>query len=441
MLGSTLRSVVGFLAWVCAASSIAAQPQMPFESPWQHLGVATCAGSNCHGSQRPFDDSPVLQNEYFTWQRKDAHSNAFKLLQGTDGKRIADNLGIEDATKAEECLVCHTDYVAPAQRGRRYAMSEGVACEACHGGAQDWLGPHVSGNSHQQNLDAGLYPLEDPVARTRLCLQCHLGTGAKPIDHRIMGAGHPPLEFEVGAFTLYQPEHFRIDTDYLKRKPAHVSGARLWAIGQVVAAQLYLEELRSPRFKDHGLFPELVFFDCNACHHPMRPPRWSAGTGGALDAGEPRLMDAYLVMAGAVLQVLAPDTGNRWDNALRELQTATRVSLGEIQARAAALSAIADQALQPLRTQTLDKQQTISLMKQVARLGTGPRAADYTSAKQVYYAIDSLLADLKRQHGVGKDALTAEMDLLFAAFDTSRPFDPAALRKALQQISERVATL
>ena len=31
----------------------------------------------------------------------------------------------------------------------------------------------------------------------------------------------------------------------------------------------------SERFKDHGLFPEFVFFDCNACHHPMTPPRWS----------------------------------------------------------------------------------------------------------------------------------------------------------------------
>lgn len=441
MLGSTLRGVMGVLALACAASALAGHPPMPFESPWQHLGVATCAGSNCHGSQRPFDDSPVMQNEYFTWERKDAHSNAFKLLQGADGKRIADNLGIKDATKAEECLVCHTDYVAPAQRGRRYAMSEGVACEACHGGAQDWLGPHVSGNSHQQNLDAGLYPLEDPVARTRLCLQCHLGTGDKPIDHRIMGAGHPPLEFEVGAFTLYQPEHFRVDADYLERKPAHVSGARLWAIGQIVAAQLYLEELRSPRFKDHGLFPELVFFDCNACHHPMRPPRWSTGTGGALDAGEPRLMDAYLVMSGAVLTVLTPDASGRWQDGLRGLQQASRESVGKIQERAAALSGLAEQSLQQVGSQMIDKAQTIALMQQVARLGAGPRAADYTSAKQIYYAIDSLLADLKRQHGVGKDALNAEMDLLFTAFDPSRPFDPAALRKTLQQISQRVTTL
>lgn len=441
MLGSTLRGVLGLLALGSAAAASAAHPPMPFEDKWQHLGVATCAGSNCHGSQRPFDDSPVLQNEYFTWERKDAHSNAFKLLQGADGKRMAANLGIKDPTQAEECLTCHSDYVAPPQRGRRYALSEGVGCEACHGGAQDWLGPHVSGNSHQQNLDAGLYPLEDPVARTRLCLQCHLGTGNKPIDHRIMGAGHPPLEFEVGAFTLYQPEHFRVDADYLKRKPAHVSGARLWAIGQLVAAQIYLEQLRSKRFKDHGLFPELVFFDCNACHHPMRPPRWSPGTGGALDAGEPRLMDAYLVMSGAVLQVLASDAGAQWKDALRGLQLASRESVGKIQERAASLSSIADQALQKVRGQAISKQQTVSLMQQVTKLGIEQRAADYTTAKQIYYAVDVLLNHLKREHGVGKDAMNAEMDLLFTAFDTSKPFDHAALRKALQQISQRVTSL
>ena len=57
----------GLVAFGLLGAMAHAAPPMPFEDQWQHIGVATCAGSNCHGSQRPFDDSPVLQNEYFLW--------------------------------------------------------------------------------------------------------------------------------------------------------------------------------------------------------------------------------------------------------------------------------------------------------------------------------------------------------------------------------------
>ncbi len=33
-----------------------------------HLGVASCAGSTCHGSVEPWIKSNVIQNEYVTWQ-------------------------------------------------------------------------------------------------------------------------------------------------------------------------------------------------------------------------------------------------------------------------------------------------------------------------------------------------------------------------------------
>ena len=146
------------------------------------------------------------------------------------------------------------------------------------GGAKSWLGPHVSGNTHAQNIEQGLYPLEDPVARARLCLHCHMGTKDKPIDHRIMGAGHPPLEFELDTFTNIQPGHFRVDKDYRERK-TYAPGAKVWAIGQLLAAETFLTGLLSERFADRGMFPELVFFDCNACHHAMQQPRWNAGVG------------------------------------------------------------------------------------------------------------------------------------------------------------------
>lgn len=418
----------------------AAEPQMPFESKWQHVGVATCAGSNCHGSQRPFDDSPVLQNEYFLWQREDAHSNAYKLLLSPEGQRIARNLGIKDATSAPECLTCHTDFVPQDRQGRRFAFSEGVGCEACHGGAKDWLGPHVSGNTHAENIAAGLYPLEDPVARGRLCLSCHLGTDKKPIDHRIMGAGHPPLEFELDTFTNIQPAHFRVDADYRKRKN-YVPGAKTWAIGQLLAADTVVEGLLSPRFTNGGMFPELVFFDCNACHHPMRPPRWQPGAGGPLGPGEVRLADAYMVMSGAVLQTVAPDLATQWTSSLKQLHEASGKSVSEVRTVAAGLSKTLDAALQRTGDHRFSKAEALSLMDRLAEIGLNGKLADFTSAKQIFYGSDALLAYLKQEHRFESKAISGAVDGMFAAVDVKSGYDPDIMRKALQSLRSAIAKL
>ncbi|MEW6169862.1 MAG: multiheme c-type cytochrome [Pseudomonadota bacterium] len=422
----------GALLGAVVTGAAAAAP-MPFEDKWQHIGVATCAGSNCHGSPRPFEDSPVLQNEYFLWQREDAHSNAYKLLLSADGKRIAANLGLKDAASAPECLTCHTDYIPEKLRGRRYSMTEGVGCEACHGGAQDWLGPHVSGNTHQQNLDAGLYPLEEPVARARLCLHCHMGTKSKPIDHRIMGAGHPPLEFELDTFTNIQPGHFRVDKDYRERK-GYVPGAKVWAIGQLLAAETFLDGLLSDRFADRGMFPELVFFDCNACHHTMQQPRWNAGVGGPLGPGEPRLADAYLVMTGVVLSVLQPDAAEKWNGALAELHRASGQSVAKVREIAQRLRGIATSALPAVARGPLGKAQALELLDRVAKAGLDSQAGDYTAAKQIYYASDALFAYLRQEHGVGKETLQGPVDDLFAAVDNTRAYNPDTLRNALKKV-------
>lgn len=438
MRSASGAAVFGLL-WIISAG---AAGEMPFQSKSLHLGVATCAGSNCHGSTRPFDDSPVLQNEYFLWQRDDAHSNAYKVLQGETGRRIARNLGIKDATTAPECLTCHTDHVANEARGRRYAMSEGVGCEACHGGSQDWLGPHVSGNSHAQNVQAGLYPLEDPVARARLCLQCHLGSSDKPIDHKLMGAGHPALDFELDTFTNIQPAHFRVDADYLERKPAHVSGARQWAIGQLVAAQMFLEGLDSARFAEgKGMFPELVFFECSACHHAPRPPRWNSGTSGPLGPGEPRLADAYLVTTQVVLDVLAPSLGTQWSGALAKLHEASRESVPRTRETAAQLRSIASGALAQVRGKALSKADSVSLMQKLAALGAEQRAGDYTGSKQIFYGLESLLANLRAEQGVARTALRPEMDALFKALDTPASYDAAAARESMRRIGEGAGKL
>ncbi|MDP4605250.1 MAG: hypothetical protein NWS68_03740, partial [Erythrobacter sp.] len=83
-------------------------------------GVASCAGSTCHGRAEG-NGAVVRQDEIATWQepssRSGAHSRAFAVLGGRRGQQIAASLGLGNAQAAPACLGCHATYAPPAQRG------------------------------------------------------------------------------------------------------------------------------------------------------------------------------------------------------------------------------------------------------------------------------------------------------------------------------------
>lgn len=428
------RSLIWFLGVVAVGlfARLSAAP-LPFAAADQHLGVATCAGSNCHGARQAFDSSAVLQNEYFTWQQHDAHANAFNLLRSDEGQAIARKLGHGSAETATECLTCHSDFVPAAQRGPRFRLSDGVGCEACHGGAERWLGPHVAGASHAQNLATGLYPLERPLDRARLCLHCHQGSAEKPIDHRIMGAGHPPLVFELDTFTAIQPAHFAVDADYRQRKGAS-GGFETWAAGQVLAARFYLEGLLSERFSPQGLTPELVFFDCNACHHNMRNIRWTAGTSGGLPPGRLRLNEAHLGMVDVVVAVAAAPAAQDWADGVQKLRSASQESLGAIQRAARDLLAVTVALESTLTGGEWDQQQIRQGISRIAQNIADGRAGDFTTAEQASMALGALSEELIRR-GAAAAPLRAAMDPVYAALASRDNYNASAFAAAVAKLS------
>ena len=174
-------------------------------------------------------------------------------------------------TNAKICLDCHTDNVPEDRRGEKFQLSDGVGCEACHGGSQNWIGVHTvvdDAGGHARNVAAGLFPTGDPKDRARLCLSCHFGDESKFVDHRIMGAGHPRLSFELDTFTQIEPAHFDVDDDYRTRKDV-ADAVQTWAIGQGMALSQTLGAVLDPKRNHDGIFPEPVLFDCHACHQPM----------------------------------------------------------------------------------------------------------------------------------------------------------------------------
>ena len=431
-----LARIVISALMLTGAAVASANPAFPSDADDIHLGVATCAGSTCHGASRPLSETPVLQNEFTTWERQDAHSNAYKVLLTPASKRIVANLGYtKPAHEAAECLTCHSDFVPAERRGRRFKLSDGVGCEACHGGGEDWLGPHVSGNTHAQNVADGLYPLPQPAARARLCLDCHMGSTRKPIDHKMMGAGHPPLSFELDTFTNIQPAHFQIDRDYVERKGA-ADGLRLWMIGQLVATEAFLDGLISERFISHGLFPELVFFDCNACHHPMRPPRWEPGVSGNNPPGQVRLFNASLAMSAHVVSVVAPDSLVKWRTGVAQLHAASAVSVADIKKAATSLRGTLPALIAKAESASVSGQTARTILQAMAEAGLQRDSGDYTAAQQIAMGMEGLNVYLASSDAPRSKALRPALDRVFSAVETPNNYDAETFRAGLAQARE-----
>jgi Cytochrome c554 and c-prime len=285
-----------------------------------HEGVASCAASQCHGATQVSSKEAVQMNEFALWQEFDPHAKAYDILLTPTSQAIASKLGLGKAEEAKVCLDCHADNVPTEKRGERFQMDDGVGCEACHGGSENWLASH-SKAAHAENLQAGLYPTEEPIARSALCLSCHAGTRDRMITHRIMGAGHPRLSFELDTFTWLHP-HYQVDADYEKRK-GKFDGLRDWGIGQGTAALNALDILLDERTGWHGIFPELVLFDCHACHRSMSGRQWGPRQGTGLGPGVVRLNDSNLVMFRHVLAAVDSAGAQSMFDKTRRLHLAT----------------------------------------------------------------------------------------------------------------------
>ena len=396
-----------------------AQP-LPHESEDMHLGPATCATSVCHGNVLPDETSNVLLNEYRTWSNDDYHSRAYTVLRSEESRIMAERLGLGNATTAKVCLDCHADNVPAERRGEKFQISDGVGCEACHGGAERWIESHAEeGATHADNLARGMYPSEQPGARARLCLSCHVGTEGKFADHDIMAAGHPRMSFELETFTVNQPAHYVVDDDYLERK-GEIGSVDMWVTGMVMKAQRQLDLVRSDRFTGHGIFPELAFFDCHACHHPMDELRMhSTPLTRGLPPGMVRLDDSSFQMLLAIGDALDESLGERLRDQTRSLHRAAARGREPLRSAADEL----DGAVNAFRTFVAGHDYSDQEMRAIRallleRAGSG-RYGDFTSAEQAFLAVETLsivLGDV--------DPLGAALDAWFETLADEHDFDP-----------------
>jgi hypothetical protein len=422
-----------------SAAGLAQQlPPVPHHSDAVHLGVATCSSSTCHGAVTPAQGGVVLQNEYTTWQTRDKHANAYNLLLNEQSQRIARNLGLEAAHTADICLDCHTDNVPPERRGPQFQLTDGIGCEACHNGAEDWIQVHTIGDqdAHRRNLGAGLYPLSDPVARAEVCLSCHLGDETKFVSHRLMGAGHPRLSFELDTFTAIQPAHFVVDDDYRERKPV-ASGAQTWAVGQAIALANTLELLLDPEIGQDGLFPELTFFDCHACHKPMSALRWRERSSLGLGPGVIRFNDANLIMLRVAAGVVSPPLAEKLSRQGRALHQASQAGAAQWRSAAQNLHATALEAAELFSNHEFSGAELRALLDALVREGERGEYIDYVAAEQNTMATGVVLSAMQDAGAISQaefQQIEQLMADLYAAVEKDEQYRPSAHLNALERL-------
>ena len=447
MWWSTLRAVSKFTALaillIVQLTAIQSQAQpLPYQSPHETLGTVTCASSLCHGTIKLWKGSNVLQNEYLTWSRTDKHARAYNVLLNERSKRIATNLGLKQpAHEAKICLDCHAHVVPQERRGERFNVTDGITCEGCHGPAEKWVKTHVApGDSataqHAANIDDGMYPTSDAVARAKLCMSCHYGNQDKLVTHRIMGAGHPRMSFELDTFTEIAPKHFVVDKDYSERKKVW-DGAKTWAIGQALAVSETMTILADPKRGRDGVFPELVLFDCHACHHPMSENRWKPKTafGPSISPGLVRLNDSSMLMLRAITRAIDPQLGDRVVAQTQKLHRAI-AGEGDAFAEAAALKKLAQETVSVMSGATFSNQTMAAVLSRLIEDGIQGTYSDYAAAEQATLAIGSLGAYLTKQGAMAApqkfNASLKKLTLSLAKDEQYKPREFEALLKELR---------
>jgi len=401
--------------------------QLPQYGPDKHLGVSSCASSQCHGAVRDYKESNIWRNEYRIWSREDPHAKAYSVLKTKASRKMAAYLGLKSAHEAKICLDCHTDNISEELRGRKFRISDGVGCEACHGGAERWIKSHTTKDvTHAENVEKGLFPSEVPTSRAALCQSCHYGDNSKFATHAIMSAGHPRLSFELDTFTLTQV-HYDIDEDYLKRKtfPGNVS---TWVAGVAQNASQNLEVINGLLFVEPGIFPEIALFDCHACHHAMDDKRLSKrATTVALPPGAIRLNDSALVMLYIISQHVSPAESDSYLKSIHALHKATLVG------RQAVLDASGNLAvqIQKIKKDVVRFDYTpakiAALRKSLFEFGRKGEFRDYSGAEQATMAVDLLTFALNEE-----EKFKQQLDRLYKVLENESNYSPPDFAGAMR---------
>ncbi len=433
-------------AWLLAIPA----PLSAQKEPSKYIGPGSCAATSCHGSVKPVAGSRILQNEYSTWIIKDKHSRAYQALTGDVGERMPRILKL--GAKAEEspkCLACHALSPLPEQRGRAFEITEGVSCENCHGPASGWLGSHTTRSwPHEKSVALGMHDTRDVIHRTEKCLECHLGTKNKFVDHEMIAAGHPDLFFELDSFSAVMPRHWKTPREFEPGKPVEDAawvGVREWSAGQAVQLRAAMERLtwraKNERYDKKEVWPEYSELSCFACHHALGLAKdsWRQEHGyGRRRPGDP----AWNGSRYAVFRLLAQQVDSANAQELEKQLSTVSAEMSKLNSdrntvasAASAAVPVAQRLAERLATMQYDQATTLRMLQRISDDAENIALADERAAEQAAMALDSLYIAYSRD---AKPANAAEVrsaiNGLFQQLENPSTYNADQFASALRRI-------
>lgn len=451
---STCTFVIIFLLSLTAApANSQVMPSAAVADEALHQGIMGCYGSTCHSRQEA-TGVVVRQNEILSWQDQTsttgAHLRAYKILLSERSNAIARRLNLGKAEEEPSCLGCHSDNIAISLRGPKFQVDDGIGCEACHGGSVNWLTQHYEvGASHSKNVNLGLTPLEDAESRADVCLSCHLGSADENqfVTHRMMAAGHPRISFELDLFTSLQSHHDE-DVDYFERKVVQ-TGVRIWAVGQAEAMKRNLSLFETPGLNTDGVFPELVFFDCLACHREISDdPDWRPevrpNPGRPQTPGVVKFNDANMIMLLATAKQIAPDLAPKFDSEIKAFHASLAGEGRDTKEVGQSLEGLAEALIDIATTTEFSKDQTLGILEVVVEDALTRRYTDYVAAEQAIMAVDTLLSSMvaSNQVSIGQTSgMRDEINKAYDAVESPNDYDQDQLTTALEVLRLRLKEL
>ncbi|KTE16814.1 multiheme c-type cytochrome [Sphingopyxis sp. H115] len=463
------RSAFAVLAAMLCALAIAAfvyapPAQSQGESGARYTGVASCAGSTCHGRMEG-DGTVVRQDELMRWQEPStpggAHSRAWAVLNNNRSQFIARNLGIGNPAKAQMCLGCHST----AGTARAVPAEDGVGCESCHGAAGGWLASHYAGvgtnadpdremrTKHLANLSAGLKKLEDPVVRAGVCVDCHFGSAADGqfVTHRIMAAGHPRISFELDLFSSLQAHH-QEDADYGWRKfgaaGRRTDHVQMWAVGQATAIERSLALFQSRRGTE-GMFPEFYFLDCHSCHRRIfdqaKPVRTGLDNPGRnLPEGMPPYNDENLIMLAAAARLAAPALADQLAARTAAFHRAMATDRHSAIAAAAQLSQTVAALKGAFASRSFSGADAFQMVEAISAKATSDRYTDYSGSQQAVMGVDTLLNAMVSSGRITVGAaagIRGDIDRAYAAVKDPNAYKPSEFQASFGSAVRAIGAL
>ena len=439
-----------FRVAICASFVILAPLLSAQNEPIKYIGPGSCAATSCHGSVKPVEGSRILQNEYSTWIIKDKHSRAYQALTGDIGERMARIL--KSGAKAEEapkCLACHALNPPQDQRGRAFEISEGVSCENCHGPASAWLGPHTTRSwPHEKSVALGMYDTRNIIHRTEKCLECHLGTKNKFVDHEMIAAGHPDLYFELDSFSAVMPRHWKVPRESEPGKPVENAawvGLREWSTGQAVQLRAAMERLtwraKFERYDKKEIWPEYSELSCFACHHALGPAKdsWRQEHGYAgRRPGDPAWNSSRYVVFSLLAKQVDSATAQDLERQLAVVSgemSKLNPDRNTIVSAATAAAPLAMRIAERLETMQYEQAIALRMLQSISDDAENIALADERAAEQATMAMDSLyIAYSKEAKPANAAEVRAAINGLFQQLENPSAYNADQFASALRKI-------